>query len=236
MRLMVKPYGNGGASSDPESVKANYETHSVHHVRAANPDDLEGMVREPNTNPDAGEPCGVASTDDMELKVLQPTVLSMGEGLHALSIEAHGTFEAIPPARKAPSRVAAQCLQEAAAMSASIAAAYRRRSAPPAARHSGRHVQGVSAPPQRGAHAANGTVNGAMAAPLSHHGDLLAHNGFHAAREVSAPRHRRAIMYAVPSGGALGLSRCYRMVASEEVSTKVMPYRRSGSTSVPGQG
>ena len=209
---MVNPYGNAGAASDPETVATNYQTHPHQHVRLANADDLEGMVREPSGMPEAGEACGVASTDDMELKVLRPSVLSLAAA-PGLRVEAHSTIATMPDPPVPPQPLAAQCLQDAATMTGLIAEAYRRRrtaASVPASR-------GLS---QNGAHALPAMLPAAHGSAPQRSGSMHMHDTKRSGEllhHVSALTRRRNLMYALPSGGALGPSRCYRVVHAEEV-------------------
>jgi hypothetical protein len=205
LSLMVNPYGNAGAATDPDTVKANFQTHSVRNVRRANSDDLECMVREPDTNPDAHDAVGIASTDDMELKVLPPTALSFGSASRTVSIAAHSTFKTIADQKRSSSRSSALVLQQAAAMGRFIMDAYRRR-------HGQAAAGGCGAPPHVGeslAHVAEagGSALSSVARGQGREAPRRRSNGVDSA---VAQTPAVGVRVAVPVGGALGMSRCYR--------------------------
>lgn len=201
---MVNPYGNAGAATDPNTVKANFQTHSVRNVRRANADDLEAMVREPDTNPEANEAVGIASTDDMELKVLPPTVLSFGSGARSVSIAAHSTFKTIAEPKRASSRASALALQQAAAMGRFIVDAYRRRHGVAAPAGGGWPPLHAGESPPHVAETGGGPLS---AAAWGRDAPRSRSNGVDVA---AAEATGVGVHFAVPVGGPLGMSRCYR--------------------------
>ena len=229
---MVNPYGIAGAACDPETVEGNYQTHPVATVRAANVDDLEGMVREPNIMPDADEAIGIASTDDMELKVLKPTMVTVGDGTQSLTFAAHATFMTVAePKPPASSRAAALALQEASDMCGCIASAYRRR-----------HVPGGPSPngvrrPSHTARAHGKSNNGFAREPQAsrQHADARAGSGRASGPAAELPPRRSAVQYALPAGGALGHSWHYRLAQAEEVFPDAWHPGRASAQTVHGR-
>lgn len=232
VRLMVNPYGVAGAASDPETVESNYHIGPVSAVRAANIDDLEGMVREPNVAADAAEVVGIASTDDMELKVLKPSMLTMGAGPASLTFAAHATFKTLQQAKPASSRAAAAALQDAAGMRSCIASAYRQRHAQGAAAPNG--ARGLPPAAYMQAKPSNGVVHENGFASRSHAG-----SGPRVSREKAfasePPLRRSAVRLAVPAAGALGNSWHYRMIGAEQLAPGAAQPRRAGAAPVHGR-
>jgi hypothetical protein len=125
LQLMVNPYGTADASTDPETVASNFLTLPEARMRPVNEDDLEGMCREPDIEPEADEVVGIASTDDMELKVLPSSVLSFGSSHRRINVHAFATYTDSEAHENVPSRSSAMALQYAGAVVPSIEEVYR---------------------------------------------------------------------------------------------------------------
>jgi hypothetical protein len=122
---MINPYGSADASADPETGASNFLVLPESHMRPVNEDDLEDMCREPDIEPDANEVVGIASTDDIELKVLPPSTLCFGPAHRRITVQAFATHSAFEEQENAPSRASAVALQFAGAVVLSIEEVYR---------------------------------------------------------------------------------------------------------------
>lgn len=208
MRQMVNPYGNAGAQLSARAVEDSCLTHAEAHFAHADTDDLQDMAREPDCNPEGCEAAGIASTDDMEMKVLVPTAVTLGGGRHAVAVEAHATFKTVPAEERTTSRASALAVQRAALAGAAIEQAYRQPAATRRALQERAAREGVA--PRAQAGAAPGGGWGGQAAV--------------GRREVAAPQLRH-VCYAVPAGGTFGVSCAYRLVAPMDVAQQAVQLR-----------
>ena len=205
MRQMVNPYGNAGAQLSTQAVEDSCLTQDEAHFAHAAPDDLQSMAREPDCNPEGVEAAGIASTDDMELKVLVPTALKCS----GITVEAHATFKTQPAEERTTSRASALAVQRAALAGSAIEQAYRQT---PLAR---RKVQ------ERAARADTAPRAFATTAP-SAGWDGHAAAAWQVATVLPQLRH---VHYAVPAGGAFGASCAYRLVAPVAVAQSTVRWQ-----------
>lgn len=107
-RVFVTPYGNASSARDAAPDPTALLDTAPRYIRVAHPDDLYGVVREPDTaaEPAPGnfpsEAVALATTDDLEESVLVPCAVHLG--VNGRLVTLHSTFKTLPEASDAGSR------------------------------------------------------------------------------------------------------------------------------------